>query len=94
MLRWRISEADALFDLVHQTGSTVFGGEGPDQNPAQQNRDCHELDECGDLCIGFQFFETRAICSISAVKKTDDFEEGTIENFNPSGIRLGHDIIG
>ena len=90
---WRVGDADALFDVIHQAGTTLVGCKVPDQDPAKQDDHRHELDKRGNLFIGLEFRDASAIGRIRSVKKSNDLEERTIENFYPPGVRFLHDNI-
>ena len=93
LCRGWIGNADALLDLIYQAGATFIGGEVPDQDPADQDDHRHELDKRGNLFIGLEFRDASTIGRIRAVKKSNDLEERTIEDFYPSGIRFLHAMI-
>ena len=85
-----VGDTDALFDIVHQAGTTLVGCKVPDQDPAKQYEYRHDPDKCRYFFVCLESCYTCPVGGIGTIKKSNDLEERTIENFYPSGIRFLH----
>lgn len=81
-----------MFYIFGQPGSTLFGGEKPDQNPAHQDDHRHEFQKSSYLIVGLEVCNAGAIGLIAAVKKPDGPEKRAVEEINPFRKRSVHNV--
>ena len=89
---FRTESANRLFYIFGQPGSTLFGGEKPDQNPSDQDEHRHEFQKSRYLVVGLEVRNTGAIGPIATVKKTDNPEKRAVKEINPFRKRSVHNI--